>query len=137
VVRNREGVDTLIPNENLITSEVINWSYEDRNVRVKILVQVSYEDDPEHAMELMLQCADKSPRVLSTPEPTVMLKNFADSGIELELRVWIADPEYGADSVKSDINVAIWRAFKQANITIPYPQRDLHIKSGLQLPTAE
>ncbi|MDP5151662.1 mechanosensitive ion channel family protein [Rheinheimera baltica] len=136
VVRNREGVDTLIPNENLITSEVINWSYEDRNVRVKILVQVSYEDNPEQAMALMLQCANKSSRVLTTPEPTVMLKNFADSGIELELRVWIADPEYGADTVKSDINVAIWRAFKQANITIPYPQRDLHIKSGLSLPPA-
>lgn len=136
VVRNREGVDTLIPNENLITSEVINWSYEDRNVRVKILVQVSYEDDPEQAMALMLQCANKSKRVLDTPEPTVMLKSFADSGIELELRVWIADPEYGADTVKSDINVAIWRAFKQAGITIPYPQRDLHIKSGL-LPPAE
>ncbi|MDP5143910.1 mechanosensitive ion channel [Rheinheimera baltica] len=136
VVRNREGVDTLIPNENLITSEVINWSYEDRNVRVKILVQVSYEDDPEQAMALMLQCANKSSRVLTTPEPTVMLKNFADSGIELELRVWIADPEYGADTVKSDINVAIWRAFKQANITIPYPQRDLHIKSSLSLPPA-
>ena len=136
VVRNREGVDTLIPNENLITSEVINWSYEDRNVRVKILVQVSYEDDPEQAMALMLQCANKSKRVLDTPEPTVMLKSFADSGIELELRVWIADPEYGADTVKSDINVAIWRAFKQAGITIPYPQRDLHIKTGL-LPPAE
>ena len=131
VVRNREGVDTLIPNENLITSEVINWSYEDRNVRVKILVQVSYDDDPEQAMALMLQCANKSSRVLNEPAPTVMLKNFADSGIELELRVWIADPEYGADTVRSDINVAIWRAFKQAGITIPYPQRDLHIKSGL------
>jgi small-conductance mechanosensitive channel len=137
VVRNREGVDTLIPNENLITSEVINWSYEDRNVRVKILVQVSYEDDPEKAMELMLQCASKSTRVLNTPEPTVMLKNFADNGIELELRVWIADPEYGADPVKSDINIAIWRAFKQAGITIPYPQRDLHIKSGLTLSSAD
>ena len=136
VVRNREGVDTLIPNENLITSEVINWSYEDRNVRVKILVQVSYEDDPEQAMALMLQCANKSKRVLNEPAPTVMLKSFADSGIELELRVWIADPEYGADTVKSDINVAIWRAFKQAGITIPHPQRDLHIKSGL-LPPAE
>lgn len=135
VVRNREGVDTLIPNENLITSEVINWSYEDRNVRVKILVQVSYEDDPEQAMALMLQCANKSSRVLTSPEPTVMLKNFADSGIELELRVWIADPEYGADTVKSDINIAIWRAFKQAGVTIPFPQRDLHIKSG-QLPPA-
>jgi small-conductance mechanosensitive channel len=137
VVRNREGVDTLIPNENLITSEVINWSYEDRNVRVKIQVQVSYDDDPEQAMALMLQCADKSKRVLSSPEPTVMLKSFADSGIELELRVWIADPEYGADTVKSDINVAIWRAFKQAGITIPYPQRDLHIKSGLTLPPTD
>jgi small-conductance mechanosensitive channel len=137
VVRNREGVDTLIPNENLITSEVINWSYEDRNVRVKIVVQVSYEDDPEQAMALMLQCANKSKRVLASPEPTVMLKSFADSGIELELRVWIADPEYGADTVKSDINVAIWRAFKQAGVTIPYPQRDLHIKSGLLPPAPE
>ncbi|MGP9800384.1 mechanosensitive ion channel family protein [Rheinheimera sp. NSM] len=137
VVRNREGVDTLIPNENLITSEVINWSYEDRNVRVKILVQVSYEDDPEQAMALMLQSANKSKRVLASPEPTVMLKNFADNGIELELRVWIADPEYGADTVKSDINVAIWRAFKQAGITIPYPQRDLHIKSGRLAPPPE
>ncbi|MDR6985291.1 small-conductance mechanosensitive channel [Rheinheimera pacifica] len=137
VVRNREGVDTLIPNENLITSEVINWSYEDRNVRVKIVVQVSYADDPEQAMALMLLCAKKSKRVLDTPEPTVMLKNFADNGIELELRVWIADPEYGADTVKSDINVAIWRAFKQEGITIPYPQRDLHIKSGQLPPTTE
>ena len=131
VVRNREGVDTLIPNENLITSEVTNWSYEDRNVRLKITVQISYDDDPEQAMELMLQCAHKSKRVLDNPEPTVMLKNFADSGIELELRVWIGDPEQGPDSVRSDINLAIWRAFKQHAITIPYPQRDLHIKSGL------
>lgn len=61
-----------------------------------------------------------------------MLKNFADSGIELELRVWIGDPEQGPDSVRSDINLAIWRAFKQHDITIPYPQRDLHIKSGLE-----
>ena len=131
VVRNREGVDTLIPNENLITSEVTNWSYEDRNVRLKITVQISYDDDPEQAMALMLQCAHKSKRVLDLPEPTVMLKNFADSGIELELRVWIGDPEQGPDSVRSDINLAIWRAFKQHAITIPYPQRDLHIKSGL------
>ena len=130
VVRNREGVDTLIPNENLITSEVTNWSYEDRNVRLKITVQISYDDDPEQAMELMLQCAHKSKRVLDLPEPTVMLKTFADSGIELELRVWIGDPEQGPDSVRSDINLAIWRAFKQHAITIPYPQRDLHIKSG-------
>jgi len=130
VVRNREGVDTLIPNENLITSEVINWSYADRNVRVTIKVQISYEDDPEQAMALMLECAYASPRVLRNPLPTVRLTEFADSGMELQLRIWIADPENGTGSVRSDINLAIWRIFRDNKITIPFPQRDLHIKSG-------
>ena len=129
VVRNREGVDTLIPNENLITTEVINWSYADPNVRVIIKVQISYDDDPELAMALMLECAKASPRILQDPIPTVRLMEFADSGIELQLRVWIADPENGTGAIKSDVNLAIWRAFKANNITIPYPQRDLHIKS--------
>jgi small-conductance mechanosensitive channel len=136
VVRNREGVETLIPNENLITSEVINWSYTDKNVRVVIKVQISYDDDPEQAMALMLACANASPRVLNDPPPNVRLMNFADSGIELHLRVWIADMENGTGTVKSDVNLAIWRAFKQHNITIPYPQRDLHIKTGLSLNSA-
>lgn len=131
VVRNRQGVETLIPNENLITSEVINWSYSDRNVRVMMKVQISYDDDPEQAMALMLECAKASPRVLSDPPPSVRLMNFADSGIELELRVWIADMENGTGAIRSDINLAIWRIFKTHHITIPYPQRDLHIKSGL------
>ncbi|KJS09092.1 MAG: mechanosensitive ion channel protein MscS [Gammaproteobacteria bacterium BRH_c0] len=130
VVRNREGVDTLIPNENLITSEVINWSYADRNVRVIIKVQISYNDDPEQAMALMLECAKASDRVLEDPPATVRLMAFGDNGIELQLRVWIADPENGTAMVKSDINLAIWRAFKVHNITIPFPQRDVHIKSS-------
>jgi small-conductance mechanosensitive channel len=134
VVRNREGVETLIPNENLITSEVINWSYTDKNVRVVIKIQISYDDDPEQAMALMMACANASPRVLNDPPPNVRLMNFADNGIELHLRVWIADMENGTGTVKSDVNLAIWRAFKQHGITIPYPQRDLHIKSGLTLP---
>ncbi len=129
VVRNREGVDTLIPNENLITSEVINWSYADRNVRVIIKVQISYDDDPEQAMALLLECAHASPRVLAEPKPAVRLMEFADSGIELQLRVWIADPEKGTGAVKSEINLAVWRAFKQSGITIPYPQRDVHLKT--------
>ena len=132
VVRNREGVDTLIPNENLITSEVINWSYSDRNVRVVVRVDISYDDDPEEAMALMLECAYASSRVLHDPEPVVRLTEFGDDGIELQLRVWIGDPENGFANVKSDIHLAVWRAFKQAGVTIPYPQRDLHIKSGLE-----
>jgi small-conductance mechanosensitive channel len=129
VVRNREGVDTLIPNENLITSEVINWSYADRNVRISIPVQISYEDDPEKAMEIVLACAFASPRVLQDPPPSTRLTEFGDSGIEIQLRVWVADPENGFAPVRSDINLAIWRAFKEAGITIPYPQRDIHVKS--------
>lgn len=129
VVRNREGVDTLIPNENLITSEVINWSYADPNVRISVPVQISYDDDPEEAMRLMLECAFASDRVLKDPPPAVRLTEFGDNGISLEVRVWIADPVNGFMPVRSDINVAIWRAFKKAGITIPYPQRDLHIKS--------
>lgn len=129
VVRNREGVDTLIPNENLITSEVINWSYADPNVRVTVPVQISYDNDPEEAMQLMMGCAFASPRVLQDPPPTVRLIEFADSGIALELRVWIADPTNGFVPVRSDINVAIWRAFKKAHIKIPYPQQDVYIKS--------
>ncbi|WP_341937293.1 mechanosensitive ion channel family protein [Marinimicrobium sp. C2-29] len=130
VVRNREGVDTLIPNENFITNEVINWSYADPNVRVIIKVQISYDDDPEQAMELMLECAHCSDRVIAEPAPTARLMEFADNGIALQLRVWIADPQNGTAAVKSEINLAIWRAFKQNSITIPFPQRDLHIKTG-------
>lgn len=129
VVRNREGVETLIPNENLITSEVINWSYSDRNVRLRIPVQISYDDDPEQAMALMLTAASASDRVNKEPIPVVRLMEFGDSGINLELRVWIDDPEEGTANVRSAINLAIWRAFKEAGITIPYPQRDLHLRT--------
>lgn len=131
VVKDRDGVERLIPNEMLITNEVINWSYSDRNVRLKIPVSISYDNDPEQALALLDAAAKANPRVLDDPPPTTRLIAFGDSGIELELRVWLQDPEAGLGSVRSDINLAIWRAFKQAGIVIPYPQRDLHIRSGL------
>jgi small-conductance mechanosensitive channel len=92
-------------------------------------VQISYNDDPEHAMQVMLDCAKASPRVLDEPAPTVRLTQLADNGIEMQLRFWIADPANGFAGVKSDVNVAIWRAFKREGISIPFPQRDVHIKS--------
>ncbi|MBI1423641.1 MAG: mechanosensitive ion channel [Gammaproteobacteria bacterium] len=134
VVRDRDGVDTLIPNENLITSEVINWSYSDRNVRLKIPVSISYGDDPHQALALMIEAARQHARVLSNPEPVGRLMEFGDNGIALELRIWINDPEKGVNNVRSDINLAIWRAFKDNKITIPFPQRDLHVK---HLPPAQ
>ena len=127
VVRDRDGVETLIPNENLITSEVTNWSYSDRHVRIKVAVQISYEDDPEQAMQIMLDACNVSERVLNKPEAQVRMLSFGDNGINLELRLWLEDPEEGVGSVKSDINLAIWKGFKEQGITIPYPQRDVHM----------
>ncbi|MGE5318734.1 MAG: mechanosensitive ion channel family protein [Hyphomicrobiaceae bacterium] len=131
VVKDRDGVERLIPNEMLITNEVINWSFSDRNVRLKIPVTISYDNDPEQALALLREAAVVNPRVLADPEPATRLMAFGDSGIELELRVWIQDPEAGLAKVRSDINLAIWRSFKAAGIVIPYPQRDLHIRGGL------
>ncbi len=128
VVRDRDGVETLIPNENLITTEVINWSYSDPQVRLKLPVQISYGDDPQLAMEILLQAAQASARVIKDPAPAARLMGFGDSGIDLELRVWIRDPQQGVANVRSDVNLAIWKGFKEAGITIPFPQQDLYVK---------
>ena len=127
VVRDRDGVEALIPNENLITSEVTNWSYSDRAVRRRLPVSISYADDPELAMQLMVESADGHTRVLQSPEPVARLLKFGDNGIELELRIWIQDPENGVANVVSDLNLGFWKRFKQHGITIPFPQRDVHM----------
>jgi small-conductance mechanosensitive channel len=127
VVRDRDGVDTLIPNENIITSEVINWSYADRNIRLKLPVQISYADDPRQAIMLMETVARAHPRVAPAPAPAGRVTAFGESGIALELRYWIRDPEDGINNVRSDLYLAIWDAFRGAGITIPFPQRDVHI----------
>ncbi len=129
VVRNRDGLETLIPNETFITNEVINWSHSDRQVRIKLKVQVSYNGDPEQAMQLMEQAGNACPRVLRTPAPAARLMEFADSGINLELRIWISDPQNGVANVRSEVNLAIWRLFKEHEIEIPFPQRVLHINT--------
>lgn len=127
VVRDRDGVETLIPNENLITSEVTNWSFTDRHVRVKIPVQISYDDDPEKAMKLMEEASEANSRILKDPAPQARLIGFGDNGIDIELRLWIDDPEQGVSNVRSDVNLAIWKSFKKAGVSIPFPQRDVHI----------
>ena len=129
VVQDRDGVDTLIPNENLITTEVINWSYRDRNVRLKAPISISYHDDPELAMKLMVEAALATERVLTNPPPVARLMNFGNDGIELECRIWINDPEMGINNVRSDLNLNMWKKLKESGITIPFPQRDVYIKS--------
>lgn len=127
VLKSADGTEAIIPNETLITSTVINHSYSDRHMRLMLPVQVSYHSDLERAMALMQEAAAAHPRVLTEPQPKAYLKNFAESGIDLELGIWISDPEAGQSNLKSDINLAIWRAFRREGIEIPYPQREIRI----------
>jgi small-conductance mechanosensitive channel len=128
VVRDRDGVSTLVPNQNLITNPVINWSYGDSRVRLKLPVRVSYQCDPELAMRLMLEATAGHPRIVRDPAPVARLMSFGDHGIELELRFWIPDPAEGVNNVRSDVNRAIWRLFGQHGIVIPVAQREVRLE---------
>ena len=134
VVRDRDGVETLVPNQQLITNPVINWSYSDRKVRLKLPVRVSYRDDPEQALAVLLHAAEGNPRILRDPAPVSRLMQFSDHGMDLELRFWIADPEAGVNNVRSDVNRAIWRLFRDAGITIPVAQREVYLRHNDLLP---
>ncbi|HTY51099.1 MAG TPA: mechanosensitive ion channel domain-containing protein [Steroidobacteraceae bacterium] len=127
VVRDRDGVETLVPNQNLITSPVINWSYSDERVRLRLPVTVSYDDDPEVALEALLEAVQDHPRILHDPQPVTRLMAFEDYGMRLEVRFWIADPMNGVNNVRSDVNRAIWRVFKRRGIKIPVAQRELRM----------
>ena len=133
VVRDRDGVDTLVPNQTLINNPVINWSYGDRRVRLKLPVRISYRDEPEEALQVLLQAAGCSARILGDPAPVSRLMQFGDHGMDLELRFWIADPENGVNNVRSDVNRAIWRLFKEHHITIPVAQREIYVHNQARL----
>ena len=127
VLRSLGGVEALVPNELLVGSVVQNESYSDPQVRVALPVQVAYDSDLERAMAIMAAAATAQERVLAEPAPVVLLKEFADSGINLELGFWVADPQNGVGPLRSDVNLAIWREFKQAGISIPFPQREVRV----------
>lgn len=126
----RDGKEHLIPNENLMTQEVENWSFSDRNVRVRIPVGIAYESDVKLAQKLMLDAALESPRVLDSPRPNVWLTSFGDYALEHEILAWISDPEGGVGNVKSDVLNRLWVKFQEHGIEIPFPQQVLHFRSS-------
>ena len=126
----RDGKEHLIPNEDLITNRVINWSFSDRNVRVRVPIGISYNADPRQAISLCLDAARSSSRTLQIPEPKCLMIGFGDNSVDLELRFWIDDPSNGVGNVRSEVFLAIWDRFQKEGIEIPFPQRDIHI-SGL------
>lgn len=127
VIRGMTGIEAIVPNEVLVGSVVQNESYTDTKVRLTLPVQVAYGTDLERAMAIMVEATAAQQRILSEPGPKAFVVAFADSGINLELGFWVGDPEEGTLQLRSDINLAIWRAFQSAGIEIPFPQREVRI----------
>jgi small-conductance mechanosensitive channel len=127
VLRKLDGTEVIIPNETLITNPVINHSFSDHKARVQMPIQVSYDSALELAMQVMQGAAERHPRVMVEPAPAVQIKGFGESGIDLMLTIWIPDPEEGSAALQSEIYLEIWQAFKQNNISIPFPQREVRI----------
>ena len=123
----RDGTEYLIPNETLITSQVVNWSYSDRNVRLRLKVGVAYGSDVRQALGILEDVARGHPRVLAAPGPIARFMDFGDSSLDLELRYWIDDPEEGVANVASDLRLEVLDRFRARGVEIPFPQRDVHI----------
>lgn len=128
-VTTRDGTETLIPNETFITNPVTNWSFSNSKVRRKMPIGVAYNTDVEKAMELCIEAANSIDRVIDDPSPVCQLRGFGDSSVDLEVRFWIGDPQNGVKNVESQVNLQIWKLFQANNIEIPFPQRDVNIRS--------
>ncbi len=136
----RDKIEFLIPNEQLMTSTVENWSFSSRDVRVRVPVPVAYGSDLVLAERLILAAAQGIPRVLDRREPQVWLNSFGDNAILFEVQIWIEDPEDGLGNLRSDLLKAIWEKFKVSGVEIPFPQTDIRIKewpTGLQAGSPE
>ena len=133
----RDKIEFLIPNEQLMTSTVENWSYSSRDVRVRVPVPVAYGSDLVLAERLILEAAHSVPRVLERSKPKVWLTEFGDSAIQFELLIWIEDPEDGLGSLRSDLLKSIWEKFKADGVEIPFPQSDIRIKEWPANPTVD
>lgn len=124
-----DNISIIVPNSEFISSTVINWSHNDRNIRFDVPVGVSYNEDPKQIKELLLEVAGENDNVLTTPEATVLFEEFGDSSLNFTLLVWTKTYTDKPRRLISELNFAIFEKFKEHNIEIPFPQRDLHIKS--------
>ena len=124
-----DGREFLIPNEDLVTQKVTNWTYTDKNTLVKIAFAANYDADPRLVCKLAIDTATAHARALKGKPPNCILTEFAELGMKFSLTFWIADPD-GMDGVKSDVMLSLWDAFKQQGIKVPYPVRELRIRGG-------
>ncbi|WJR77987.1 mechanosensitive ion channel domain-containing protein [Bradyrhizobium sp. NP1] len=129
-----DGREFLIPNEDLVTQKVTNWTYTDKNTLVKIAFGTNYDADPRLVCKLAAGVAAAAPRAIKGKPPNCILTEFAEAGMKFSLTFWIADPD-GMDNVKSDVMLALWDAFKHEGIRVPYPVRELRVRGALPVET--
>jgi len=129
----RDGKEYLIPNEDLITQQVVNWSFSDDLVRIDVPFGVSYDSDPHEVIRLALEPLDKIDRVSKRKKPVCWMTEFGDSSINFVLRFWIRDPQNGLTNIRGTVLIALWDQFKANDIEIPYPQREVMIKEPKKL----
>jgi len=127
----RDGVEHLIPNEDFITQQVVNWSYSNRDVRLDINFGVSYVSDPHEVRSIAIEAVSKCERVLKKPAVVCHVISFGESSIDFVLRFWIEDPENGLTNIRGQAFLALWDAFHDNNISIPYPHREVILHTPL------
>jgi len=126
----RDGVEHLIPNETLISERVENWTHTNSHTRLRIPVRVAYDTDVHRAIDICVRAACETPRVLAEPECRCLLIAFGDNGLELEVRIWIADAHNGVQNVKSEVLLKVWDMFRDAGIRVPHPQREVTVRGA-------
>jgi small-conductance mechanosensitive channel len=124
-----DGREFLIPNEDLITQKVVNWTYTDKNTLVKVHFSTNYDADPRLVCKLAIEASEASPRATKGKQPNCIITEFAEAGMKFTLTFWISDPD-GMDKVKSDVMLSLWDAFKHDDIRVPYPVREIRIRGG-------
>lgn len=124
-----DGREFLIPNEDLVTQKVTNWTYTDKNTLVKVNFATNYDADPRLVCKLAIDIAATAKRAIKGKPPNCLLMEFAEIGMKFSLTFWIADPD-GMDSVKSDVMLALWEAFRKEGIRAPYPVREIRVRGG-------
>src|SRR5947199_6225352 len=124
-----DGREFLIPNEDLVTQKVTNWTYTDKNTLVKINFSANYDADPRRVCQLANEIAAAAKRALKGKPPNCILTEFAEAGMKFALTFWIADPD-GMDNVKSEVMLSLWDAFKREGIRVPYPVREIRVRGG-------
>ncbi|MFC0264760.1 mechanosensitive ion channel family protein [Fontibacter flavus] len=125
-----DNISVIIPNSKFIDDQVINWSHNEFRVRFNFPVGVSYKEDPEKIKSILVKIATDNPGVLKTPEPDVLFDEFDESSLNFNLRVWTSEYVNKPKVLKSQLYFEIFRRFKENNVEIPFPQRDIHIKSA-------